>query len=232
MFPAVFQHYHGDIRFENALFSGNCVLVLSLDTDAVILVLIEVCVVVQCDHGHKKRCFLKSMQLDTTVLFVGFALTVVSAVLLPVMKKKRTAICVIEHSPASVQGSIFLESRGEQTLASCHLTGLTPGLHGLHVHRCGDLSDGCASTCDHYNPHNSVHGGPTGKNRHRGDFGNILADDKGLCKDSVLADVSLHEIVGRAFVIHADEDDLGHGGDEESLKTGNAGKRIACGIIR
>ena len=172
------------------------------------------------------------MQIDLGVLFVGVALTVVGAVLVPVLKKKKRAICVIEHSPTLVEGCIFLESRGEQTLASCHLTGLTPGLHGFHVHRCGDLSNGCASTCDHYNPENSTHGGPTGKNRHRGDFGNILANEKGLCEDRVLADVCLHEIVGRAFVIHADEDDLGHGGDAESLKTGNAGKRIACGIIR
>ena len=38
-------------------------------------------------------------------------------------------------------------------------------------------------------------------------------------------------IVGRMIIVHQDRDDLGLGGDEESLKTGNAGKRVACGVI-
>ena len=38
-------------------------------------------------------------------------------------------------------------------------------------------------------------------------------------------------IVGRMIIVHADRDDLGQGGDAESLKTGNAGKRVACGVI-
>ena len=33
------------------------------------------------------------------------------------------------------------------------------------------------------------------------------------------------------IIVHADRDDVGKGGDEESLKTGNAGKRVACGVI-
>ncbi len=40
------------------------------------------------------------------------------------------------------------------------------------------------------------------------------------------------DILGRAFVVHAGEDDLGLGGDEGSLKTGNAGGRVACGVVR
>jgi Cu-Zn family superoxide dismutase len=38
-------------------------------------------------------------------------------------------------------------------------------------------------------------------------------------------------IIGRGLIIHADEDDLGKGGKEDSLITGHAGKRVACAVI-
>ena len=147
--------------------------------------------------------------------------------------EKSSAICRIKKKCSGrVRGYLKLYSEGPRTRVKCHLRGLKPGNHGLHVHRCGDLSRGCQSTCDHYNPSGTIHGGATGLNRHRGDFGNISADNDGVSETEILADVNLHEVIGRAFVIHADEDDLGKGPDKESLKTGNAGKRIACGLIK
>lgn len=50
-------------------------------------------------------------------------------------------------------------------------------------------------------------------------------------KDDKISLFGEFSIVGRAVVLHANEDDLGKKGDEESLKTGNAGPRIACGVI-
>ena len=175
------------------------------------------------------------MQLEFYTLLGGFALSVAASLVVGSLadKPKIRARCTLDPKHSSgPRGEIDVESYGRlQTRVTCRLTGLTPGLHGLHVHACNDLSRGCASTCDHYNPDGCTHGGPMGSNRHRGDFGNVLADAYGHCRSVVIADVRVEEILNRTFVIHAGEDDLGKGGDSESLKTGNAGKRIACGII-
>ena len=76
---------------------------------------------------------------------------------------------------------------------------------------------------------------PIGIEGHVGDLGNITADDSGISQFTIEAKrVDLlgdRSIVGRGLVVHADEDDLGRGGDAESLKTGNAGDRLAWGII-
>ena len=110
------------------------------------------------------------------------------------------------------------------------------------------MTDGCSSACAHFNPDNTEHGGLDSKVRHLGDLGNI-SSEKGVSKGRLSTDtLSLvlgkrNGIVGRMIIVHADRDDLGQGGlnqegkvidektHEESLKTGNAGKRVACGVI-
>ncbi|KAH8402338.1 hypothetical protein KR009_011431, partial [Drosophila setifemur] len=112
--------------------------------------------------------------------------------------------------------------------------GLEPGLHGFHIHESGDTSAGCESVGDHYNPRQSPHGSPTDASsaRHAGDLGNIRADESGRATfrfvDPVL---EVWDIIGRAVVITSSADDLGQGGNAQSLVDGNAGQRIACGII-
>ncbi|XP_013110999.2 copper chaperone for superoxide dismutase [Stomoxys calcitrans] len=112
--------------------------------------------------------------------------------------------------------------------------GLTPGLHGIHIHESGDVSAGSASVGEHYNPRGSPHGSPEddAQHRHAGDLGNIRADDSGRATfrfmDSLL---EVYEIIGRSVVITQQPDDFGKGGNEQSKIDGNSGERIACGII-
>lgn len=118
-----------------------------------------------------------------------------------------------------------------------NITGLSPNsLHGFHIHEAGDLSDKCTSMCSHFNPYGKTHGCPGMKERHVGDLGNLHTNKKGQANYTFYDDcIKLRgvkcNIIGRGLIIHADEDDCGKGGDEESLKTGNAGKRIACAVI-
>ena len=107
--------------------------------------------------------------------------------------------------------------------------------HAFHIHETGDMRRGCMSLKAHYNPHNKNHGGPNDKDRHVGDFGNITADKNGKVETSFMSDLvklrGKNSVIGRSFVIHEGIDDLGKGGNAESLKTGNAGGRMGCGII-
>ena len=142
------------------------------------------------------------------------------------------AIVELEHIVGDIEGFVKLKQKANgPTIIKGILKGLEPGKHGFHIHEFGDLSDGCKSAGGHYNPEGVDHGDLN--QGHVGDLGNIVADQSGTARFQIKAErVELSDVVGRAIVIHADEDDLGKGGDEESLKTGNAGDRLACGVIR
>nr|WKK95848.1 Cu/Zn superoxide dismutase [Mesosphaerum suaveolens] len=140
------------------------------------------------------------------------------------------------NSSEGVTGTIYFTQEGDgPTTVSGNISGLKPGLHGFHVHALGDTTNGCMSTGPHFNPAGKEHGSPEGDVRHAGDLGNITAGDDGTATftliDSQIPLSGANSIVGRAVVVHADPDDLGRGGHELCKTTGNAGGRIACGII-
>ncbi len=116
------------------------------------------------------------------------------------------------------------------------ITGLTPGEHGFHVHENGDCGTGTDGTPagaagGHFAPSGSPHGAPnnTADNRHTGDLGNITASSDGTATvnmtDSILSLDGVSNIVGKALLVHANADDL------TSQPSGDAGGRVACGII-
>ena len=131
---------------------------------------------------------------------------------------------------------VFKKSQGGTLRVSYDITGLSDGEHGFHVHEYGDLTGGCGGACAHFNPTGKEHGGRYGTNRHAGDLGNIRAAGDRAKGSFTATGISVdprkkESIIGRSIVVHADRDDLGKGGDAESKKTGNAGKRLACAVI-
>uniref|UniRef100_A0A4P2TCA5 Superoxide dismutase [Cu-Zn] n=2 Tax=Kandelia obovata TaxID=413952 RepID=A0A4P2TCA5_KANOB len=145
------------------------------------------------------------------------------------------AVALILGDP-NVRGSLqFVQDPDGATHVRGRITGLSPGLHGFHIHALGDTTNGCNSTGPHFNPLKKDHGAPTDEERHAGDLGNVVAGSDGVADVSV-NDMQIpltgpYSILGRAVVVHADSDDLGKGGHQLSKTTGNAGARVGCGII-
>lgn len=147
------------------------------------------------------------------------------------------AIAVFDNE--KIKGTVrFIEdNKNNKIIIDVKISGLKKNsLHGFHVHEAGDLTDKCTSMCAHFNPYKKNHGCPGVKERHVGDLGNLVADNKGNANYIFYDDViklrgTKCNIIGRGLIIHEDEDDCGQGNNPDSLKTGNAGKRIACAVI-
>jgi Cu-Zn family superoxide dismutase len=130
-------------------------------------------------------------------------------------------------------GEATFEQAGDKVRVVVFVQGLKPGQeHGLHIHEAGDCSSGDGmSAKGHYNPHGKPHGNPGGAERHAGDLPSLKANKEGRANVQVDLDVITvapgpASIVGRGLIVHADPDDY------KTQPTGNAGARIACGVIQ
>ncbi|MBN3289548.1 CCS dismutase, partial [Polypterus senegalus] len=143
---------------------------------------------------------------------------------------------VVDCTLPSQQVQDLIENSGRRAvlkgMGSLVEDGLEPGLHGLHVHEFGDLTNNCHSCGEHYNPFGKNHGGQKDLEKHAGDLGNILSDKDGRATFRIEEyQVKVWDIIGRSIVVDSGEDDLGCGNHPLSSKTGNSGERMACGII-
>ncbi len=132
---------------------------------------------------------------------------------------------------AKTSGVVWFRQRGDSLKVIADVSGLTPGQkHGFHVHEYGDCTapDG-TSAGSHYDPsHTGHHAAPTSRPRHAGDMGNLQADASGKAHlELELKNASItgeNPILGRAVIVHAKPDQF-------TQPTGDAGGRIACGVI-
>ena len=129
------------------------------------------------------------------------------------------------------EGEVTFEQLDGKVRVSAQVIGLKPDQeHGFHIHEVGDCSSGDGmSAKGHFNPYGKPHG--QGAERHAGDLPNLKADAHGRAHlqvelDTITVTPGPASIVGRAVIIHALPDDY------HSQPTGNAGARLACGVIR
>ena len=157
-------------------------------------------------HGQPKVAPAKTMALTKTV-----------AVLHPTAGNK-------------AQGTVTFTQEEGGVRVTANISGVPAGEHGFHIHEFGDCSaaDG-TSAGGHFNPDNMAHGAQNAETRHVGDLGNVTADANGNITlnllDTRLSLNGPNTIVGRGLILHANPDDF------KTQPTGNAGGRIACGVI-
>ncbi len=132
-------------------------------------------------------------------------------------------------------GKIVFKEVGDNVNVTGFVENLKPNsVHGFHIHETGDCSspDG-KSAGGHFSPRGHKHGGIDSSKRHVGDLGNITADSTGRAVVSLVmpkgslerAGEGQMSIIQKAVVVHEGRDDL------KSQPSGDAGRRIACGVI-
>lgn len=150
----------------------------------------------------------------------------------PSQSAARATANLAPASASLTSGTMTLSTMGDGVHVGGEIGGLRPGAHGFHVHEFGDCSAADASSAGgHFNPTNQPHGRSGPGPHHLGDSDNIVADTDGVAVvDAHLHDVTLgtgmaNDIAGKAIVVHAQPDDYA------SQPSGDAGARVACGVI-
>jgi superoxide dismutase, Cu-Zn family len=127
--------------------------------------------------------------------------------------------------------TVTFTQEGGQLHVVADLSGGPPGTHGFHIHENGqcDHDQHFTSAGGHFNPTAQPHGCPEAASHHAGDLGNVVirADGTGHL-DVTTSALSLSgpsSVIGKAVILHASADDC------TSQPAGNAGARLACGVV-
>ena len=147
----------------------------------------------------------------------------------------RRAFAVLKDASGQKVGVVaFKESRGTVDV-SATVWEVAPGFHGLHVHTVGECVPPFTSAGGHYNPTGASHGD------HAGDMPSLLVNADGTAELEFETDrfsvSELFDADGSAVIVHAGRDNFANiparygGPDSETLDTGDAGSRAACGVV-
>ena len=148
---------------------------------------------------------------------------------------RATADAMATLSPTEgndVRGRVTFVDTPDGVRVFAEISGLSEGMHGFHVHETGDCSAPDATSAGgHFNPDDHPHGAPDAPSaeRHDGDLGNLEAGVDGVARyertDTNVALSGPNSVIGKAVIVHAGQDDY------TSQPSGDAGSRVACGVI-
>jgi Cu-Zn family superoxide dismutase len=164
----------------------------------------------------------------------GLAIVIATGILCAGIAEAQTARAELKDADGKTVGEAVLEQRGNDVRITTTFTGVPPGTHALHIHEVGKCDPPFESAGGHFNPAGKQHGQDNPQGAHAGDLPNIQVPASGrLTAEATARDVSLGagtngllDADGAALVVHEGADDY------KSDPAGNAGKRIACGVIR
>jgi Cu-Zn family superoxide dismutase len=134
---------------------------------------------------------------------------------------------LVDITGASIGTARFVEDAAGLLHINVKVAGLTPGLHGVHIHEAGSCTPTFTAAGAHHNPLGAAHGS------HAGDLPNLVVNGAGRGRLNASTEqatlsagpVSVFDLDGSSLIIHAAADDL------VTQPTGNSGARVACGVI-